>query len=75
MSLSWYTGILKGNKYFSHAGGGGGYYIELRVYPELGVGSVIMYNRSGMKDERILDKADAFFITEKSHGFNHTARH
>ncbi len=75
MSLSWYTGILKGNKYYSHAGGGGGYYIELRVYPELGVGSVIMYNRSGMKDERILDKADAFFITEKSHGFNHTVKH
>jgi CubicO group peptidase (beta-lactamase class C family) len=64
MSLSWYTGSLKGNKYFAHAGGGGGYYVELRVYPDLGVGSVIMYNRSGMKDERILDKADSFFITE-----------
>ncbi len=33
MSLSWYSGTLKGNRYFSHAGGGGGYYIELRVYP------------------------------------------
>lgn len=70
MSLSWYTGSLKGNKYFAHAGGGGGYYTELRIYPELGVGSVIMYNRSGMKDERILNKADAFFITEKSDDFN-----
>ena len=70
MSLSWYTGSLKGNKYFAHAGGGGGYYVELRVYPELGVGSVIMYNRSGMKDDRILDKADSFFITEKSPGIN-----
>lgn len=65
MSLSWYTGILKGNKYFAHAGGGGGYYVELRIYPDLGVGSVIMYNRSGMRDERILDKADAFFITQQ----------
>ncbi len=64
MSLSWFTGSLKGNRYFAHAGGGGGYYVELRVYPELGVGSVIMFNRSGMTDERILDKADAFFITE-----------
>ena len=70
MSLSWYTGSLKGNKYFAHAGGGGGYYVELRVYPELGVGSVIMYNRSGMKDDRILDKADSFFITEQSPGIN-----
>jgi len=62
MSLSWYTGWLKGHRYFCHAGGGGGYYVELRVYPVLGAGSVIMYNRSGMKDERILDKADSFFI-------------
>ena len=65
MALSWFTGSLKGNKYLAHAGGGGGYYVELRIYPELGVGSVIMYNRSGMKDERILNKADSFFITEK----------
>jgi len=66
MSLSWYVGSLKGNKYFAHAGGGGGYYVELRLYPDLGAGSVIMYNRSGMTDKRILNKADSFFITEIS---------
>ena len=66
MSLSWYTGSLKGNRYLAHAGGGGGYYIELRLYPDLGMGSVIMYNRSGMTDQRILDKADAFFITHRT---------
>ncbi len=64
MSLSWYTGTLKGNRYFAHAGGGGGYYVELRIYPDLGAGSVILYNRSGMTDERILDRADSFFIGE-----------
>lgn len=73
MSLSWYTGSLNGNKYFAHAGGGGGYYVELRVYPELFTGSVIMYNRSGMTDKRILNKADSFFITEKSSSVNLTA--
>lgn len=62
MSLSWFTGSLKGNRYLAHAGGGGGYYVELRVYPDLGVGSVIMYNRSGMTDKRMLDKADDFFV-------------
>jgi CubicO group peptidase (beta-lactamase class C family) len=62
MSNSWFIGMLKGNKYFAHAGGGGGYYTELRIYPALGRGSVIMFNRSGMTDERILDKADEFFI-------------
>lgn len=65
MSMSWFTGSLKGNRYFAHAGGGGGYYVELRVYPDLGVGSVIMYNRSGLRDERILDKTDSYFITHK----------
>lgn len=74
MSLSWFTGSLKGNRYLSHAGGGGGYYVELRVYPELGVGSLIMYNRSGMTDERILDKADAFFITESLTSSKPTAK-
>jgi D-alanyl-D-alanine carboxypeptidase len=64
MALSWFTGTLKGHRYVAHAGGGGGYYVELRIYPDLGVGSVIMYNRSGMTDERVLSQADAFFITE-----------
>ncbi len=74
MSYSWFTGSLKGNRYFAHAGGGGGYYVELRVYPDLGVGSVIMYNRSGMTDERILNRADSFFITEKVNELNTAAR-
>lgn len=61
MSLSWFTGELDGNSYFAHAGGGGGFYCELRLYPEKGIGSVIMFNRSGMRDERILDKLDHFW--------------
>lgn len=60
MSFSWFTGTLKGNRYLAHAGGGGGYYVELRIYPDLGVGSAILYNRSGMRDERVLDKVDGF---------------
>lgn len=64
MSLSWFKGVLKHKPYFAHAGGGGGYYTELRVYPELKAGSVIMYNRSGMRDVRMLDRADRFFIRD-----------
>lgn len=63
MSLSWFKGEIKGHTYYTHAGGGGGYYVELRVYPALGVGSVIMFNRTGLHDERMLDKADSYFIT------------
>ncbi len=63
MSLSWFTGTLNGHAYNSHAGGGGGYYCELRIYPGSGRGSVLFMNRSGFSDERFLDKTDRFFLT------------
>lgn len=62
MCLSWFSGELNGQKYFTHAGGGGGYYCEIRIYPELSLGSVIMLNRTGMKDERLLNKIDTYHI-------------
>ncbi len=65
MAHSWFTGTLKGQRYFAHAGGGGGYYVELRVYPDLGVGSVILFNRTGVRDERFLDKLDTSFLTTR----------
>lgn len=64
MCLSWFKGELKEHSYYAHAGGGGGYYSEIRIYPSLGFGSVISFNRSGMKDERILDKFDRHFISQ-----------
>ena len=64
MCLSWFRGTLNGQEYFSHAGGGGGYYDEIRIYPNLGIGSVIMYNRSGMTDKRFLDKLDKYYVNE-----------
>lgn len=62
MCLSWFKGTLNGNTYFTHAGGGGGYYCEVRIYPTLGIGSLVLFNRSGLRDERFLDKVDKFFI-------------
>ncbi|KAA3624296.1 MAG: alpha/beta fold hydrolase [Bacteroidetes bacterium] len=62
MGLGWFTGKLNDQRYFCHAGGGGGYYCEIRIYPELKISSVLMMNRSGMKDERLLDKLDETFI-------------
>ena len=64
MCLSWFSGQLDGNKYFAHAGGGGGYYCEIRIYPEKGIGSVIMFNRTGMSDERFLDKLDRYYFKQ-----------
>lgn len=62
MCLSWFTGKLNGRRYYTHAGGGGGFYCEIRIYPDPGVGSVVMFNRTGMRDERFLDKPDIHFL-------------
>jgi CubicO group peptidase (beta-lactamase class C family) len=63
MCLGWFTGALNGHRYFAHAGGGF-YYCEIRIYPDLGTGSVIMFNRSGMTDVRFLDRVDRYFIDQ-----------
>lgn len=62
MCLSWFSGRLNGINYFTHAGGGGGYYCEIRMYPAKGIGSVIFFNRTGMSDERFLDKVDGVYF-------------
>ncbi len=58
-SLGWFVGSLRENPYFCHAGGGGGYYCEVRIYPARKAASAIFLNASGMSDERLLDKTDA----------------
>ena len=70
MAHSWFTGSLNGHGYFAHAGGGGGYYVELRIYPELGVGSVVLLNRTGVRDERMLSKLDVSFLPQMSSSAN-----
>jgi D-alanyl-D-alanine carboxypeptidase len=67
MSISWFRGELDGNSYYAHAGGGGGYYVEVRIYPALQRGSVILFNRSGMTDQRFLDRVDSTLGAFSSH--------
>jgi CubicO group peptidase (beta-lactamase class C family) len=63
MCLSWFKGKLKGMEYFAHAGGGGGYYCEIRIYPKSDLGSVVFMNRTGMTDARFLDRVDGFHVS------------
>jgi D-alanyl-D-alanine carboxypeptidase len=58
MALSWHLGDLDGHRYATHAGGGGGFYAEIRIYPDLQRGSVLLFNRSGFSDARFLDRVD-----------------
>lgn len=60
--LGWYRGELNGTTFFAHAGGGGGFYCEIRLYPSLSKTSVIMTNRTGVSDERLLDEIDLPFL-------------
>jgi CubicO group peptidase (beta-lactamase class C family) len=62
MSLSWFLGRVEGRAYFDHAGGGGGYYAELRIYPQLRRGSVLLCNRTGFRNERLLDAIDVHVL-------------
>ena len=64
MCMSWFSGRLDRKQYFAHAGGGGGYYCEIRLYPDFEMGSVIMFNRTGMKDARFLNSVDKYFLTD-----------
>lgn len=61
-SLGWFIGKLNGETYYTHAGGGAGYYCELRLYPRIGRASVVMMNRTSVRDERYLDRIDRFFV-------------
>ena len=62
MAMGWFTGTLNGQNYVAHAGGGGGYYAEIRLYPASGKGSVVLFNRTGLRDERLLDQLDAELV-------------
>ena len=61
-SLGWFSGGLGRSHWFAHAGGGLGYYGELRLYPELGVVSCLLTNGYGLSDVRCLDYIDAAWL-------------
>lgn len=62
MSMSWFCGQLNGVPFRAHAGGGGGFYVEIRLYPTLQKGSAIFFNRTGVRDERFLDQLDSLIL-------------
>lgn len=59
MCLSWFTAMCGQHRYVAHPGGGGGFYVELRLYPALQRGSLLLCNRTGFSNEKLLDAIDA----------------
>jgi CubicO group peptidase (beta-lactamase class C family) len=62
MCLGWFMGKCKNHDYYAHPGAGGGYYCEFRYYPYANFISGIMLNRSGIRNEKLLDQVDPFFL-------------
>jgi CubicO group peptidase (beta-lactamase class C family) len=58
MCLGWFPGSLNEERFVCHAGGGGGYYCEIRIYPQIQLATAIMRNKSSFSDIRILDQID-----------------
>lgn len=66
MAASWFIGSRAGEPFFDHAGGGGGYYAEIRLYPGLNRGSVLLMNRTGLRNDRLLDTIDRAFVRSET---------
>lgn len=64
-SLGWVMGSLDREPWCAHAGGGAGYYAELRIYPRLGCASAVLFNRAGIRDERFLDRLDRALVAAR----------
>lgn len=64
-SLGWFAGRLDDEPWYAHAGGGAGYYSEIRVYPRIDRASVVMFNRTGIRDEHVLDRLDRYLVASK----------
>lgn len=64
MTLGWHIGYAGGERFFYKEGGGGGFHCMMRVYPDGGVGTVVMTNATGFDVRALLDTIDpTFFVT------------
>ncbi len=58
MTLGWHIGSHRGLRYFFKEGGGGGFHSMMRLYPDAGIGSVVMTNATASPVAAILDTLD-----------------
>ena len=61
-TLGWHIGDRDGTRFFCKEGGGGGFHSMMRVYPDNGVGTVVMTNATGFDVGRALDTIHAAFL-------------
>jgi hypothetical protein len=66
MTLGWHIGILEGIQYFYKEGGGAGFHSEMRIYPTIGLASVIMTNKTSFNSRKQLSNLDKMFFEPSS---------
>lgn len=62
MTLGWHIDVLDGVTYYYKEGGGAGFHCEMRIYPENGLVSVIMVNKTTFNSRKILSELDMNFV-------------
>jgi len=62
MTLGWHVAKLKGVTYFYKEGGGAGFHSEMRIYPEKGLASVIISNKTSFNSRKILTELDINYL-------------
>jgi D-alanyl-D-alanine carboxypeptidase len=62
MTLGWHVGEADGEPYLFKEGGGGGFHAEMRIYPERGVGTVVMVSNTDFDSTSFLNRVDRPFL-------------
>jgi D-alanyl-D-alanine carboxypeptidase len=62
MTLGWHVGETNSVYYCFKEGGGGGFRSEMRIYPSLGLGSIVMTNSTIFNSTEFLNRVDNEFI-------------
>ena len=62
MTLGWHVGEVNGERYLFKEGGGGGFHAEMRIYPERGVGTVVMVSNTDFDSTGFLNRVDQPFL-------------
>jgi D-alanyl-D-alanine carboxypeptidase len=62
MTAGWHIDDLNGVRQFYKEGGGGGFHSMMRIYPDRGIGTVVLTNATAYNVGRLLDTLDARFL-------------
>jgi CubicO group peptidase (beta-lactamase class C family) len=62
MTLGWHVGSKEDVRFLYKEGGGGGFHSMMRLYPEAGIGTVVMVNATACDVRRLFDAVDRHFL-------------